>query len=163
MKALEKKKSVLINKRNAGKRKGVISKKELARLNDQIRTYNGRIQTKRKELLNIRRSTRAKLTEFELKQQKLEGKTSMTNREMDNLVSSFKPREFGIKKLLPKQVSKYNKLKHDIKYLVPRIKALKLKMKRGRGLTESQTSITYVTGLGSDGARGILMDDVHLN
>ena len=140
LKTLENNKNALINKRNIGKRKGSISKKELARLNDQIRTHSGRIQSKRKELLNIRRSMRSKLTEFEVKQQKLEGKTKLTNREMDDLVSSFKPREFGTKKIPPKQVSTYNKLKHDIKYLVPRIKALKLKIKRGKGLTKAQTS-----------------------
>ena len=138
IKTLEKKRTATINKLNAGKRKGNLSKKELTRLNDQIRTYNARIQTKRKELLNIRRGIRAKLTEFELKQRSLEGKTTLTDTEMDKLISSFKPREFGIKKMPVKTVSKFNKLKHDIKYLVPRIKTLKLKIKRGKGLSKKQ-------------------------
>ena len=138
IKTLEKKRTATINKLNAGKRKGNLSKKELTRLNDQIRTYNARIKTKRKELLNIRRGIRAKLTEFELKQRALEGKTTLTDTEMDKLISSFKPREFGIKKMPVKTVSKFNKLKHDIKYLVPRIKTLKLKIKRGKGLSKKQ-------------------------
>lgn len=145
IKTLEKKRTTTIDKLNAGKRKGNLSKKELTRLNDQIRTYNARIKTKRKELLNIRRGIRAKLTEFELKQRALEGKTTLTDTEMDKLISSFKPREFGIKKMPVKTVSKFNKLKHDIKYLVPRIKTLKLKIKRGKGLSKKQ-----LTNLQSD-------------
>ena len=138
IKGIEAKRDTIINKIKIGKRKGTLSKSEIAKLNDQVRMYNGRIRTKRKELLNIRRDIRAKLTEFELKQRALEGKTTLTDKEMDKLISSFKPREFGIKKMPVKTVSKFNKLKQDIKYLVPRIKALKLKITRGKGISEKQ-------------------------
>ena len=138
IKKLKEKRDNIIRKIQDKQRAGKLSKSELVRLNDQIRTYNARVQTKRKELLNIRRDIRAKLTEFELKQRALEGKTTLTDTEMDKLISSFKPREFGIKKMPVKTVSKFNKLKHDIKYLVPRIKTLKLKIKRGKGLSKKQ-------------------------
>ena len=135
---LEKKRDNIIRKIQYKRREGKLSKSELDRLNDQIRTYNGRIQSKREAMLSLRKATRAKLTEIELKQQALEGKSTLTNTEMDDIVSSFKPREFGIKKMPVKTVSKFNKLKQDIKYLVPRIKELKLKITRGKGISEKQ-------------------------